>query len=201
MLMNKTEFWLMNNPVRRLSSRFETRHMRKLSPAGKLNKVLEIGCGEGQGSRNILKYFQTSEIHAIDLDPKMIGRAKKRQEDPRVIFSVGDAANLTQYKDSTFDAIFDFGIIHHIPNWREALSEMHRVLKPHGYIHIMDGSIESFTVTRIGRFFKRILEHPYEKMYTKAKFSEELSRLGFKTLSEGEIKYLHFFWLVARRQG
>lgn len=33
MLMNKTEFWLMNNPVRRVSMRFEAKRLRKMSPA------------------------------------------------------------------------------------------------------------------------------------------------------------------------
>ena len=33
---------------------------------------------------------------------------------------------------ATYDAVVDFGIIHHIPHWRAALAEIFRVLKPGG---------------------------------------------------------------------
>jgi ubiquinone/menaquinone biosynthesis C-methylase UbiE len=170
MLMNKTEFWLMNNPVRRASLRLEARKLRRMSPIQSVDQVLEIGCGEGQGTKNILRYWNPQTIDAIDLDPKMIKRAKRRLTDKRVTFRVDDAAHLSFAKDDGYDAIFDFGIIHHIPNWQQCLKELYRVLKPGGYLHVEDGSIESFTKTGFGRVLKRILDHPYQRMYTKAAF-------------------------------
>ena len=199
MLMNKTEFWLMNNPVRRASMRIETRKLRRMSPAGSLKQVLEIGCGEGQGTKNILRYWQPQAIDAIDLDPKMIARAKRRLTDSRVNFTVGDAANLSFAKDDSYDAIFDFAIIHHISNWQDCLKELHRVLKPGGYLHIEDGSIEAFTRTAFGRFLKRILDHPYEKMYTKPAFDKELKQLGFETVKADELSSVHMFWKVLQK--
>jgi len=199
MLMNKTEFWLMNNPVRRASLHFEAKKLRKMSPAQSLGRVLEIGCGEGQGTKNILRYWQPQTIDAIDLDPKMIARANKRLRDTRVSFKTGDVAGLSFAKDNIYDAIFDFGIIHHIPNWQNCLKELHRVLKPGGYLHIEDGSIETFTKTGFGRFLKRILDHPYEQMYTKAAFEKELVRLGFENVEMDELSKAHMFWKVLRK--
>ncbi|HEU5187451.1 MAG TPA: class I SAM-dependent methyltransferase [Candidatus Saccharimonadales bacterium] len=199
MLMNKTEFWLMNNPIRRASMRLEARKLRRMSPAQSLDRVLEIGSGEGQGTKNILRYWHPKAVDAIDLDPKMIARAKRRLKNKRVSFNVGDAANLSFAKDNTYDAIFDFGIIHHIPNWRDCLKELHRVLKPGGYLHIEDGSIEAFTRTAFGRFMKRILDHPYEQMYTKATFEAELAKLGFKLIEMDELSKVHMFWKVLQK--
>lgn len=199
MLMNKTEFWLMNNPVRRASMRLEARKLRRMSPAEFPTQVLEIGSGEGQGTKNILRYWQPKKIDAIDLDPKMIARAKKRVGDKRVAFRVGDAADLSFAKNNTYDAIFDFGIIHHIPNWQDCLKELHRVLKPGGYLHIEDGSIEAFTRTGFGRFLRRILDHPYEQMYTKKAFEQELNQLGFETINADELTKVHMFWKVLRK--
>jgi ubiquinone/menaquinone biosynthesis C-methylase UbiE len=179
--------------------RFEARKLRKMSPAQSLDRVLEIGCGEGQGTKNILRYWQPKAIDAIDLDPKMIARAKRRLNDKRVSFRTGDAADLSFAKDNTYDAIFDFGIIHHIPNWQDCLEELHRVLKPGGYLHIEDGSIEAFTRTSFGRFLKRILDHPYEQMYTKAAFEKELERLGFETVGAAELSKVHMFWKVLKK--
>jgi ubiquinone/menaquinone biosynthesis C-methylase UbiE len=34
--------------------------------------------------------------------------------------------------DSRYDAVFDFGIIHHVPDWRAAVAEVARVLRPQG---------------------------------------------------------------------
>lgn len=179
--------------------RFEASKLRKMSPAQSLERVLEIGCGEGQGTKNILRYWQPQAVDAIDLDPKMITRAKRRLADKRVSFSVGDAANLSFARDSTYDAIFDFGIIHHIPNWQNCLKELYRVLEPGGYLHIEDGSIEAFTRTAFGRFLKRILDHPYGQMYTKEAFEQELEKLGFETVNAEELRKVHMFWKVVRK--
>jgi ubiquinone/menaquinone biosynthesis C-methylase UbiE len=60
----------------------------------------------------------------------MVERARRRlagREGTRV--SVGDATRL-EAPDEVFDAVFDFGAIHQIPDWPAALAEVHRVLKP-----------------------------------------------------------------------
>jgi ubiquinone/menaquinone biosynthesis C-methylase UbiE len=196
--MNKTEFWLMNNPIRSASLRMEARKLHHMSPVRSLDRVLEIGCGQGQGTKNILRYWQPQTIDAIDLDPKMIARAKKRVADPRVSFQVGDASQLSFATDNSYDAIFDFAIIHHIPNWQDCLSELHRVLRPGGYLHIQDLSIESFTTTAFGKLLFHTLDHPYEQMYTKAAFEKELERVGFETVGSSYFKP-YLFWRVVRK--
>lgn len=191
--MNKTEFWLMNNPARRVSMFFEARKLKKMSGAGKLGAVLELGCGEGQGTKNILRLFNPSSVQAIDLDPKMITRAKRRVDDKRVTFAVGDAADLSFAKDESFDAVFDFGIIHHIPNWQDCLGEVKRVLKPGGLFILEDLSIESFTTDPLGKGLRRILDHPYEQMYTREAFDKEIASLGFTVAKQSYLKP-YVFW-------
>lgn len=146
--MNKNEFWLMNNPARAFIQRFEARKLRKMSDLKEGKNILEIGCGQGVGTQLIKTYFKPQRIQAIDLDPKMIQRAKRRIKDSHVHFEVGDASQL-RFKDNSFDAIFDFGIIHHIPNWRDCLKELYRVLKPGGQLIMEDLSIDTFQ-TRLG---------------------------------------------------
>jgi ubiquinone/menaquinone biosynthesis C-methylase UbiE len=199
MIMNKTEFWLMNNPMRRALMSFEARKLKKMSGKDSLGSILELGCGEGQGTRNILRLFSPSSIHAIDLDPKMIARAKQRVADKRVNFAVGDAASLSFSKNASFDAVFDFAIIHHIPNWQDCLSEVYRVLKPGGLFLLEDLSIESFTEGRLGKTVHRMLDHPYDRMYTKTAFEEELERLGLVALKTYELRKMHMFWKVLKK--
>lgn len=197
--MNKIEFWLMNNPIRRVVQTLEAKKLRNMSPSRSPDKVLEIGCGEGQGAKNILKYWNPKSLISIDLDPKMIARAKRRVSDSRVDFAIGDASDLSFAQNNMYDAIFDFGIIHHIPDWKNCLKELHRVLKPGGYLHIEDLSIESFTKNSLGRTLKRVLDHPYEQMFTRKEFEKELERLGFVVVDHAKLAGLRVFWRVLQK--
>lgn len=188
----------MNNPVHRFSLHFRTRKAKKMSGLKKVESVLEIGCGEGQGAKNILRLFQPSHYMAIDLDPKMISRAKMRLSDKRVNFSVGDATNLDFAKNNFYDVVFDFGIIHHIPNWQDCLKEVHRVLKPDGTFYIEDFSIETFTKPLIGKGLRRILDHPYREMYSFDELMHGLNNAGFKILKVKRLKP-YAFWIVAKK--
>ena len=200
MILNKFEFVSMNNPIRALVQEYiEIKELRRLSQLPTGLKVLEIGCGNGHGTRLIKKYFSPSEIQAIDLDPKMINIAKKSNNDSKTTFSVGDATKLP-YKDKSFDAIFDFGIIHHIPNWKNCLSELKRVLKPGGQLLIEDLSIETFETT-FGKLLKKVLAHPYSSMYKRSEFIQHLKSIGF-TVSNYRLRYplnaIQYFVVIAR---
>ena len=200
MILNKFEFVSMNNPLRGFVQEYvEIKELRRLSSLSVGLKVLEIGCGNGRGTRLIKKYFNPSEIQAIDLDPKMIDIAVRNNKDKKITFSVGDATKLP-YKDNSFDAIFDFAIIHHIPNWKNCLSELKRVLKPGGQLLIEDLSIETFETT-FGKFLKRLLNHPYSSMYKRNEFIQHLKSLGF-TVSNYRLRYplntIQYFVVIAR---
>ncbi len=190
----------MNNPLRALSLRFEAKKLRAMSPADKLERVLEVGCGEGTGAKQILRYWQPKYLDAIDLDPKMIARAKRRVGNENVVFRVGDVADLSFAANNTYDAVFDFGILHHVPNWQDAINELLRVLKPGGLLYIEDGSIEAFTKNRFGRFLGRILDHPYAQMYTKPAFEQQIGKIGFQEVNSDEIRSVGIFWKVLREK-
>lgn len=95
---------------------------------------MEIGCGRGVGTEIIFKRFRAREVHAFDIDPKMVELARKRLSaygPDDLLLCVGDAAAIAE-EDASFDAVFDFGIIHHVPEWKRAVAEVARVLRPGG---------------------------------------------------------------------
>ena len=190
---------VMNSPVRSfIQERYQLRILRSMRLKKSFQSVLEIGCGNGNGTKLIKKYFAPDKITAIDLDEKMIGIAQKRNKDSTVIFKIMDASNL-DFPDNQFDAIFDFGIIHHIPDWRECLHELKRVLKPDGEILIEDLSLDSFA-KGTGRLWKILSDHPYEYMYTAKEFKEYLYEIGFDIINYKEshpLKLVKFFSLNA----
>ena len=194
MLLNSIEYWTMNNPVRALVQRYyEAPRLRAVSK-GAADAVLEIGCGQGVGAKIIHRLFEPKTYVGIDLDPRMIQRARRKcSRLPDSSFVEGDAASLA-FGDETFDLVVDFGIVHHIPDWQDALAEVHRVLKVDGEFLFEELSVETWE-QGIGRPFKRILEHPYEQMFRTEEFVGELGKLGFETeMYENSLGSLYHFW-------
>jgi SAM-dependent methyltransferase len=129
----------------------------------------------------------------------MIKRAeqqKRRLENAE--FLEGDASSLA-FKDDTFDLALDFGIVHHIPNWQDALAEVHRTLKTNGEFLFEELSLETWE-RGIGRLLKRVLKHPYDRMFREREFVDELEKLGFEaeTYEESPISF-YYFWGRAKK--
>lgn len=124
----------MNNPARAIAQRrFTAKHMLRLGGDGAGKHALEIGCGRGVGIEIILEVFKASQVTAFDLDAKLVELARRRTQrfGDRVAVSVGSATRIDS-PDAAFDAVFDFGVIHQIAEWRSAVAECARVLKPGG---------------------------------------------------------------------
>ena len=183
MIMNKAEFFLMNNPLRAfIQEKYELPILRNMPTNNSYSSVLEIGCGNGHGTRLIKKYYSPEKIVATDLDETMIELARKANDDHCIDFIVMDASRL-EFPDNCFDAVFDFGIIHHIPNWRDCIRELKRVLKDGGELILEELSIESFSGFP-GVLWKRALAHPYDEMFTFAEFVTYLEECGFTIISK-----------------
>lgn len=178
MKLNRIEKVLMNNPVRALVQRhYEAALMERLGGRVAGQRVLEIGCGRGVGTEIILERFGAREVHAFDLDPDMVARACRRlagYPPEQLRLFVGDAVAV-EAEDASFDAVFDFAIIHHVPGWQRAVAEVARVLRPGGQFFF-----EEVTRQALGRWFYRtFLKHPPEEnWFSRGEFVSELERQG-----------------------
>lgn len=114
----------------------EVRILRQLAGRPVTGRALEIGCGRrGTGSRLAIARFDVAHVDAIDLHPGSVHacRAALSDLDDRVSVDVGDARSLTA-PDSTYDAVFSYHLLHHTPDWRRAVAEAARVLRPGGLL-------------------------------------------------------------------
>jgi ubiquinone/menaquinone biosynthesis C-methylase UbiE len=127
----------------------------------------------------------------------MITLARKRLKPhgSRVRLWVGDASAISAPADS-YEAVFDFGIIHHIAVWRRAVEEVHRVLKPGGHFYAEE-VLERFILHPISR---RLLDHPLQDRFDAAGFTEALGASGFEGISTSEL-WNSFAWFAARKPG
>ena len=200
MKLNPTEFFLMNNPLRNcIQEHIEIKRIRKYIQLSSERIVLDIGCGTGNSSRLIKKYFKTKKIYALDIDKRMIAIAKRKNKDPSISFEVGDATHL-KFKNKRFDAIFDIGVIHHIPQWKKCLHELKRVLKPGGQLIIEDLSRETFS-TPFGKIMKKMLDHPYHAMYKENEFVKYLKKINFKIQIIKRYDFgIRYFVIIAQKE-
>ncbi len=194
MILNWLEFLLMNNPMRAFVQRhFEGPRLEKMGGALAGGYALEIGCGRGVGTEIILDRFGAARVDAVDLDPRMIRRARKRLKDRPARLWVADATHL-EVDDSTYDAAFDFGIIHHIPDWRKALAELWRVLKP-GSRFYAEEVLRAFISRRVCR---ALFAHPWEDRFDHEQFIAGLRQAGFSVLATRQI-WNRLGWYVAQK--
>ena len=124
----------MNNPARAWTQRHITaKHMLRLGGKTPGGTVLEIGCGRGVGAEILLADLGAARVDAFDRDSTLVQKAQKRlaHQKARVTVRVGDATAIDA-PASTYDAVFDFGVIHQIEKWQRAVEECARVLKPGG---------------------------------------------------------------------
>jgi len=172
-----------------------------MTSIGEIDRALEIGCGNGNGTKLIKKYFNPKRIDAIDLDERMIGIARGKNRDASVHYEVMDASKLV-FSDKAFDAVFDFGIIHHIPNWKDCIREINRVLKTGGEAILEELSTDTFR-TLPGRMWKVLLDHPYGQMFSTTEFLENIASTGFRVGGFREsypLRLFKHFSLIATKQ-
>ena len=198
MRLNRVEFALMNNPVRAaVQRRVEARRLFEMGGAMGGGTALEIGCGRGVGVEIILDLFGADRVDAFDLDSRMIDRARRRLRSRReqVRLWTGDATSIPA-NDGTYHAVFDFGIIHHIPNWRNAIAEVGRVLRPRGRFYAEE-PFGSF-ITR--RSIQRLLEHPEHDRFDHDQFCATLAEAGLDLMTSSQL-WGAGGWFVAQKQG
>ena len=199
MLLNSFEKLAMNNPVRSAFQRhLEARRLLDLGGPLDGGRALEIGCGRGVGARLILELFNAGEVDAFDLDPEMVALAEGRLRGygDRVRLWTGDATAI-EAEDRSYDAVFDFGIIHHIPSWRRALAEVRRVLVPGGRFYCE----EVYACFIRHPLWRTLLDHPQEDRFDHRGLREGLFEAGLRVVGEREGWGRWMGWFVATREG
>lgn len=161
------------------------------------SKVLDAGCGEG----NVAIYLAKNhglKIDAIDLLDFNIANAKanaaKQNQSESVTFQVGTYMQLPFANDS-FDAVYTMETLVHAPDYRKALGEFLRVLKPGGKLVLFEYTLkpesditppEDIGMKRIKQINK-VAAMPAFDQFTFGSMETKLKAAGFATATTVDI--------------
>jgi SAM-dependent methyltransferase len=105
---------------------------------GRFSSALDVGCGEGRFCRML----KASGVHAIGIDPTHLLVEEARRRDPSGDYRLGSAESLP-FEAADFDLVVSYLTLVDIADFRVAIREMCRVLKPAGSLLI--ANLTSFT--------------------------------------------------------
>lgn len=102
-------------------------------------RVLELGCGNAQKTRQIVRETDVSTITAAEVDQIQHEKNLKIDDLPDVAFKSYGAEAINE-PDASFDIVLMFKSLHHVPaeHMNQSFIEIARVLKPGGYAYISE---------------------------------------------------------------
>jgi len=176
--MSFFERWLVNSPFRARLQRGEVDAFIRWAHASAADAILDMGCGPGTASALIWERLRPRLVAAFDFDPAMVALARRRlrrrdaQADVRLL--AADATHMP-FSDASFDAVFESGVMHHVPDWQAALREVARVLKPDGRLWFAEPS-----KGRLTRGLYRFLPHAVESTFDVEEWRAALGGAGLQ---------------------
>lgn len=151
--------------------------------------VLEIGLGQGADSEQIIR--RGAIWSGIDLTHESVSRVEMRMQLrglPYNEIKQGTVLDLP-FSDNSFDKVYSFGVLHHVPDILQAQKEIDRVLKPGGELIAMfyakvslNYLISIFLFRRLallGMYFFGIEGKPGSKVYQHLKNAKEVGILNY----------------------
>jgi SAM-dependent methyltransferase len=100
-------------------------------PAGL--RWLDVGCGAGAVTSAVLEVGNPAEVQGVDPSEGFLTHARKRLDDARVRFTLGDARALP-FSDGSFDAVVSGLVLNFVPEPAAAAAELARVAAPGGVV-------------------------------------------------------------------
>ncbi|TXS93815.1 class I SAM-dependent methyltransferase [Parahaliea maris] len=167
------------------------------------DRVLDLGCGEG---RHVIAAYLEGTVQAVGVDLALDDLVTTREkfepfdlpDDPERCFGLASATALAlPFADNTFDKVICSEVLEHIPDYRGALAEIRRVLKPGG---LFCASVPRRWPEKICWALSREYHQVpggHLRIFRAEALSSEIEALGFSRYERHWAHALHapFWWL------
>lgn len=105
-----------------------------LSRLARMNRtysnILDLGCGPGNSTEQLLKHYEQATVIGLDADDNML--AKARASHPKVRFVKGVAPVALSQLSEKFDLVFSNACIHWVEDQEALIDEVYGVLHAQG---------------------------------------------------------------------
>lgn len=158
-----------------LETIFIQKHLKK-SLEKKL--FLDLGIGTGRIARILLE--KNIEVKGMDFSDEMIKLSRHNLAEyvkkKQLRFSKGDLNKKLPFQDNSFDGVICIRVIKYVKNWRKAIDEISRVIKPNG-VFILEYP-NFYSIQSLSRFYAGYLT------FKPSEINSCLLASGFKIISK-----------------
>jgi ubiquinone/menaquinone biosynthesis C-methylase UbiE len=152
--------------------------------------VLEIGCGTGYFTKEIVK--TGARVTAIDISPELLNIAKQDITETNVQFKLDNAYDLS-FEKNRFDSIVGSSVLHHL-DVEKAISEMFRVLKPGGSMFFTEPNMLNPQIAlqkNIPALKRKLGDSPDETAFFRWSLNKLMRKTGFADIVIKPFDFLH----------
>ncbi|MDI2032227.1 methyltransferase domain-containing protein [Saccharopolyspora sp. TS4A08] len=161
--------------------------------------VLEVAIGTGL---NLQLYPAGTHLTGVEWSPGMLDLARRRNDElgTGAELREGDARAL-QFPDGAFDTVVCTFSLCAIPDHEQAITEMHRVLRPGGLLLLADHVVSTAWPVRLLQRAAELVTVPMGGEHFRRRPSRHLAAAGFEVVESERFKLGLIERLAARRRG
>jgi ubiquinone/menaquinone biosynthesis C-methylase UbiE len=146
--------------------------------------ILDLGCSVGMSTFALQELYPEANITGLDLSPYFLAVAQYNSQQRHAnIKWVNAAAENTNLPEASFDLVSTFLVHHELPQFasKQIFGEVRRLLRPNGYISIMDMNPKSEIYSKMPPYILTLLKstEPYLDEYFSLDIEQALIEAGF----------------------
>lgn len=143
--------------------------------SGDVDKMIDLGCGDGNATSVIGEKVGAKEVFGVDIDEEAVESAKQRGIDARLSDLSRESL---PFPDDHFDLVISIEVIEHIYDTDHFLSEVKRVLRPGGHFLL--------TTPNLGWWINRLaLMVGYQPFFTNLSKTYDVGKLQRRPCETG----------------
>jgi ubiquinone/menaquinone biosynthesis C-methylase UbiE len=152
-------------------------------------KALDLGCGAGNITKHLLDL--NCAVVSADTSQGFLDLVKEKFSGRDINTFLLNGINLDGIKSGSIDFVATYSVLHHIPDYMNAVEEMIRVCAPGGIIYIDHEHAPCFWKENqdYKAFLKKALKFNFRKYFDLANYTSKLIRILFnpRFANEGDI--------------
>jgi ubiquinone/menaquinone biosynthesis C-methylase UbiE len=167
---DNTEKW------RKIGAIGKVQNIIDLTKGLKINKIIDIGAGDGNILSLLSERNYCSELTAVEISDSAISQIKKKEIPGLIEIKQFDGYNLP-FRDKQFDLAICSHVIEHVEHPRKLLSEIKRISKKQVFEVPIDFSFH------VDKKFKHYNSYGHINIFTPSLFNFLLYTVGFEILN------------------